>query len=109
MKISFVIPAHNAADYIVRSVHSIIDLVPDTVSYEILIVENGSEDNTLQLAAGLADDYEEIRVLHSGTSLAKARNVGMRHASGDTNRRSLLQDFGKEKAPFSPGTGYAIS
>lgn len=83
MKISFVIPAHNAADYIVRSVHSIIDLVPNTVSYEILIVENGSRDNTLQLAAGLADEHAEIRVLHSGTSLAMARNVGIRHASGE--------------------------
>ena len=70
MKISFIVPAHNAADYIVRSVHSIIDLVKNRVSYEVLIVENGSEDNTLQLAAGLADDYADVRVLHSGTSLA---------------------------------------
>ena len=83
MKISFIVPAHNAADYIVRSVHSIIDLVKNRVSYEVLIVENGSEDNTLKLAAGLADDYAEVRVLHSGTSLAKARNVGIRHASGE--------------------------
>ena len=83
MKISFIVPAHNAAAYIERSVHSILDLFLDTVPFEILIVENGSEDNTLQLAAGLVDRYEEVFLHHSGTSLAKARNAGMRHASGE--------------------------
>ncbi len=83
MKISFIVPAHNAADYIVRSVHSIIDLFRNTIPFEVLIVENGSEDNTMQLASGLADKYEEVLILHSGTSLAKARNVGMRNAAGE--------------------------
>ena len=83
MKISFIVPAHNAADYIVRSVHSIIDLFQNTVPFEVIIVENGSEDNTLQLASELADNHAEVILLHSDTGLSKARNVGMRHASGE--------------------------
>ena len=67
MKISFIVPAHNAAETIVRSVHSIIDLFQNRVPYEVIIVENGSEDNTLRLAAELADNYDEVLLLHSKT------------------------------------------
>ena len=83
MKITFIIPAHNAAGYIDRSVHSILDLFRNTIPFEILIVENGSGDNTEQLASELADRNAEVRLLHSGTSLAKARNVGIRNAGGE--------------------------
>lgn len=83
MKISFIVPAHNAAEYINRSVHSIIDLFQNTVPFEVIIVENGSVDNTLQLASELADNHAEILLLHSEIGLSKARNVGMQHASGE--------------------------
>ena len=83
MKISFIIPAHNAAEYLVRSVHSILDLFQDTVPFEILIVENGSTDNTQELASELAADHDEVLLFHSETGLPQARNVGMRHADGE--------------------------
>ncbi len=83
MKISFIIPAHNAADTIVDLVHSILELFRNTVPFEILLVENGSEDDTLQLASELAADHAEVLLLHSETMLSRARNVGMRHAGGE--------------------------
>ncbi len=83
MKVSFIIPAHNAAGFIVRSVQTIIDLFRDAVPYEIVVVENGSEDSTLQLASELADAHSEVRLLHSETGASRARNAGIRHASGD--------------------------
>ena len=83
MKISFIVPAHNAAGWIVRSVRSIMDLFQNTVPFEILIVENGSVDNTQQIASELAEKNEEVRLLHSETGLPQARNVGMRHADGE--------------------------
>ena len=83
MKISFIIPAHNAADYIVRSVHSILNLFRNVVPFEVIIVENGSGDNTSRLAAELADMHPEVLLRHSESGLPRARNVGMRHASGE--------------------------
>ena len=83
MKISFIIPAHNAAEYLARSVRSILDLFQDTIPFEILIVENGSTDNTQELASELAADHDEVLLFHSETGLPQARNVGMRHADGE--------------------------
>ncbi|MBQ3705277.1 MAG: glycosyltransferase family 2 protein [Clostridia bacterium] len=83
MKISFIIPAHNAADYIVRSVDSILNLFRTVVPFEIIIVENGSADDTPRLAAELADQHPEVLLCHSETGLPQARNEGMRHAGGE--------------------------
>ncbi len=83
MKISFIIPAHNAADTLVRAVRSILGLFHGSVLFEILIVENGSGDDTLRLAAELADRYAEVVLLRSESGVSKARNVGIRYAGGD--------------------------
>ena len=83
MKISFIIPAHNAADTIVSLVHSILDLFRNTVPFEILLVENGSEDDTLRFASELADSCAEVLLLRSETASSAARNVGIQHASGE--------------------------
>ena len=42
--ISVIIPAHNASDYIERAIKSII--TQTDMSWEIIIVENGSTDDT---------------------------------------------------------------
>ena len=55
--ISFIIPAYNAADTIEKAVQSLTD-VPRT---EVLIVENGSTDETKQVLERLKKKYSNIR------------------------------------------------
>ena len=81
---TFCIPAYNASEFIERSAGSIIaDLGEDREIAEILIIENGSTDNTTEIAEGLQKAYPGlIRCLHSEKGPSCARNVGIRHARG---------------------------
>ena len=80
--ISVIIPAHNAARTLERAVSSILTQdVPADV--EILIVENGSTDDTLSLAYTLAEKSNHIRVLQSPPGVSEARNLGIEQAKGD--------------------------
>ena len=56
--ISFIIPAYNAADTIEKAVQSLTD-VPRT---EVLIVENGSTDETKQVLQRLKKKYSNIKI-----------------------------------------------
>ena len=59
--ISFIIPAYNAADTIEKAVQSLTD-VPRT---EVLIVENGSTDETKQVLQRLKKKYSNIKIFTS--------------------------------------------
>ena len=80
MKLSFIIPAHNAAETIERTVSSIEKL---NLSPEILIIENGSTDDTLRIAEKCASRNCAIRVLQSETGVSRARNAGIKEATGN--------------------------
>ncbi len=87
MKLSIIIPAYNAAKYVERCVESI--LSQDFNDLEILIVDDGSSDNTLDVCTQLAmrggvDRYLVIRVLHKQNGgVSSARNYGISEANGD--------------------------
>jgi glycosyltransferase involved in cell wall biosynthesis len=77
MTISVVIPAYNAARFLPRCLESVFaqTLKPD----EIIVVDDGSTDNTAALAAELG--AKVITCRNSGISAA--RNTGIRNASSD--------------------------
>ena len=64
---TFCIPAYNASEFIERSAGSIIaDLGEDREIAEILIIENGSTDNTTEVAQKLEEEYPgTVRCFHS--------------------------------------------
>lgn len=74
MKLSIVIPAYNAEKYLEDAVNSI-----DYEEAEIIVVNDGSTDATLEIANRLG-----CRVVdQKNEGLAKARNNGAQVASGD--------------------------
>lgn len=81
--VSFVIPAYNCADYIERSVNSIFRQGLD--SFEILIVDDCSIDDTLYVLHELERRHSSIRVLRHDFNKAQgaARNTGMEAVSGE--------------------------
>lgn len=82
--ISIIIPAYNCADVLEKAVNSVIKNISNSNEneIEILIVENGSTDNTTEIAERLEIQYPYIRVLHSSKGVSNARNKGIQEASG---------------------------
>jgi glycosyltransferase involved in cell wall biosynthesis len=64
--VSVVMPAYNEAEILETSVGDVCNGLRDRgVSFELLVVENGSTDNTLALAHELAEKYDEVRAEHA--------------------------------------------
>lgn len=82
MKFSIIIPAYNVADYLENCVESILKQTYD--NYEIIIVDDGSTDETGKVADELLTQSKQINVVHqSNGGASKARNTGMKRATGD--------------------------
>ncbi len=66
--VSFVIPVYNEEGLLTSAINDLVvsleEVLPD-LSYEILVSENGSSDDTLELAYRLERKYEVVRALHS--------------------------------------------
>lgn len=82
MKYSIIIPVYNAENTLDRCLSSIINQKFD--DYEIILVNDGSKDGSLNVCNGFAEKYKNIKVFDkSNGGAASARNVGLDHASGD--------------------------
>ena len=80
--ISVIIPAYNVQDYIAECLDSILNQTYKDL--EIIVVDDGSTDNTPQILEEYAKKYPQIHILtqqNSGQSVA--RNWGLRESSGD--------------------------
>jgi glycosyltransferase involved in cell wall biosynthesis len=76
--ISVIIPSYNSGRYIRETVESV--LAQTHPATEILLVDDGSSDNTLALAA----QYPAVRIVrrrHAG--VAAARNTGLQESTGE--------------------------
>jgi glycosyltransferase involved in cell wall biosynthesis len=83
MRLSIIIPAYNVEKYLERCIGSCEAQDITTDEYEIIVVNDGSADNTLALAHQLADYYSNVSVYtqeNQGQSVA--RNVGIGKATG---------------------------
>ena len=81
--LSIIVPLYNSAKYLPKCLDSLVTQDIPLDSYEIILVNDGSPDNSLQIAKQYANTYPNILVLtqeNKGTS--GARNTGIRHASG---------------------------
>jgi len=79
-KISFIIPAHNAGETIERTISSITRL---KINSEILVVENGSTDNTVKIISDITKKFDNVSTFTSELGVSKARNKGIGQATGD--------------------------
>ncbi len=80
--ISVIIPVYNTADYLPRCLDSVIN--SDYRNLEIICVNDGSTDNSLDILNEYAEKDSRIRVItipNGGVSIA--RNTGLDAASGD--------------------------
>lgn len=80
--ISVIVPIYNTANYLDRCVES---LVGQTYKYvEIILVDDGSKDDSLQICEKWAQQDGRIQVItQSNKGVSSARNTGIRNATGD--------------------------
>jgi len=79
--LSVIIPAFNAEKYIIHTITSIFKL---GVSIEVIVVNDGSTDNTLALCYSMLKEYPNLKVLtQSNKGVSAARNLGIIHAQGE--------------------------
>ncbi|WP_163653688.1 glycosyltransferase [Listeria sp. PSOL-1] len=82
MKLSIIIPAYNVEAFITPCIESI--LQEKYPHKEIIIINDGSTDQTKGLLDQLKQTYPQIHVIHQeNMGLSAARNRGVEEASGD--------------------------
>ena len=81
-KISVIVPVHNTAKYLEKCVGAIAGQTFKDI--EIVLVENASTDNSLEVCQSLAKDDARIKVLHSDIGdPSLARNIGIEASTGE--------------------------
>ncbi|MCA1816151.1 MAG: glycosyltransferase [Acidobacteria bacterium] len=79
--VSVVMPAYNAGAYIAESIRSVLAQTYET--WECVVVDDGSADDTARVARGFADADPRIRVVsRANGGQAAARNTALKHARG---------------------------
>ncbi len=81
-RVSVIIPVHNRARFLPLAVQSV--LRGSFADFEIIIVDNASEDDTLAVAEQLSRDDPRVRVISLRDNIiARALNVGVQAAQGE--------------------------
>lgn len=79
--ISIIVPIYNSEEYLAQTIDSIINQTIKNI--EIVLVNDGSTDNSLAVCEEYAEKDKRIIILSKPNGgLADARNYGMNHASG---------------------------
>lgn len=80
-KISIIVPIYNAAELLPRCIDSV--LAQTFQDFEIVLVDDGSTDNSLQICQNLATKDNRINVYHKDNGgQTSARRYGFNHSSG---------------------------
>lgn len=83
IKISIIIPMYNVAGYLNTCIASVVNQNLANGSFEVIMVNDGSPDNSLEVAQNLALQYNFIQIIsQKNKGLGGARNTGVKHAKG---------------------------
>lgn len=78
--VSIVMPSYNTADYIEETIQSVLNQT--YTHWELLVVDDCSSDNTLQILEKCKDDRVKVFVNNQNSGAAVSRNKALREAKG---------------------------
>ncbi len=82
INISVIIPFHNVEDYLYECVNSV--LIQENISLEIILINDGSTDNSVKIAETLERKYDNITLINQDNEgPSSARNKGLKKAKGE--------------------------
>lgn len=77
--ITVVIPVYNGEKYVRRAVESVV-MQPKKDTVEVLIINDGSKDQSGRICDNLAEEYSNVRVIHKENGgVSSARNLGIQN------------------------------
>lgn len=81
-KISVIVPVYNVEEYLEESLKNILNQSFD--DYEVLCINDGSTDNSLNILEDFAKKHDKIHIINQDNcGCGCARNVGLNNASGE--------------------------
>lgn len=103
IKLSIIIPVYNVEKYVARCLESCLEQDLPMSDYEILVVNDGSKDNSMDIVRQYAQKYDNIRIVEQkNAGLSAARNRGIQEAEGeylwfvdsdDVIKQNVIKDF----------------
>src|SRR5689334_21674594 len=79
--VSVVIPAYNAGSTIKATIISVLNQTLSDI--EVLVIDDGSTDNTADIVAAFSDTDKRISIIRSvNQGVARARNLGIEKSRG---------------------------
>lgn len=83
-KLSLVLPIHNQGSFIRSVVDEIVRVLDSTqISFEIILVENGSTDNTYEILLKMAEQDPRMIPIVANQGYGSAIIAGLAHAEGE--------------------------
>ena len=82
MRLSVIIPLYNKAPYVAKAIQSV--LAQTFTDYELIIVDDGSKDNSAEIASQVIEGHENCRLIRQDNAgVSMARNNGVAASHGD--------------------------
>lgn len=83
MLISIIVPCFQERNYIEAMVDSVARQTMNATNFELIVIDGGSNDGTLEVLQKLAEKYCFLKLLHNPHKTAPyALNLGIKHAKG---------------------------
>lgn len=80
--VSIIVPIYNCEKYLHKCIDSL--LAQTLPNIEIILIDDGSTDNSGNICENYANNHKNIKVFHQQNSgPAKARNIGLENANGE--------------------------
>ncbi|MDR2546876.1 MAG: glycosyltransferase [Lachnospiraceae bacterium] len=82
--LTFIVPVYNGQDYLEACVKSIVSQQDTAYDLEIIVVNDGSTDDTARICLQLEQEHDKVRFITiSKKGVSAGRNVGLQAAQGE--------------------------
>ena len=84
IKLSIIVPVYNVEKYIRRCIESIFSQGLDDTCFEVIIVNDGTEDRSMDIISDVISQHKNIKVINQeNQGLSVTRNNGIATARGE--------------------------
>lgn len=82
--ISFIVPVYNTKDYVLRCLKSLLNQDIRKEDYEVLVIIDGSPDDSFEIVSKFAENYNNIRIIQQeNKGLSETRNIGLKNINSE--------------------------